>query len=97
MVGANRLTLADIDVVQLYENFSAQGVASLIDHGFCSYENVAEVIRFENLIAPSGNLPVILQEGTLRGALSMALACRSKQFASSAASPSTPCLARRPA
>ncbi len=49
---------ADIDVVQLYENFSAQGVASLIDHGFCTYENVAEVVRFENLIAPSGKLPV---------------------------------------
>jgi acetyl-CoA acetyltransferase len=52
------LTPADIDVVQLYENFSAQGVASLIDHGFCTYENVAEVIRFENLIAPAGGLPV---------------------------------------
>jgi acetyl-CoA acetyltransferase len=52
------LTPADVDVVQLYENFSAQGVASLIDHGFCTFENVAEVIRFENLIAPSGKLPV---------------------------------------
>ncbi|HFH3285679.1 thiolase C-terminal domain-containing protein [Pseudomonas aeruginosa] len=52
------VTPADVDVVQLYENFSAQGVASLIDHGFCSYENVAEVVRYENLIAPSGKLPV---------------------------------------
>jgi acetyl-CoA acetyltransferase len=52
------LTPADIDIVQLYENFSAQGVASLIDHGFCTYENVAEVVRFENLIAPSGKLPI---------------------------------------
>ncbi|MFC5697444.1 hypothetical protein ACFPU0_17995 [Pseudomonas sp. GCM10022186] len=52
------LTPADVDVVQLYENFSAQGVASLIDHGFCTYENVAEFIRFENLIAPGGRLPV---------------------------------------
>jgi acetyl-CoA acetyltransferase len=52
------LTPADIDVVQLYENFSAQGVASLIDHGFCTYESVAEVVRFENLIAPTGKLPV---------------------------------------
>lgn len=49
---------ADVDVVQLYENFSAQGIASLIDHGFCSYDNVAEFIRFENLIAPHGKLPV---------------------------------------
>jgi len=52
------LTPADIDVAQLYENFSAQGVASLIDHGFCNYDNVADFIRFENLIAPSGTLPV---------------------------------------
>lgn len=52
------LTPADVDVVQLYENFSAQGVASLIDHGFCTFENVAEVIRFDNLIAPHGRLPV---------------------------------------
>lgn len=52
------LTSADIDVVQLYENFNAQGVASLIDHGLCTYENAAEIIRFENLIAPSGKLPV---------------------------------------
>jgi acetyl-CoA acetyltransferase len=52
------LAPADIDVVQLYENFSAQGVASLIDHGFCTYENVAEVLRFDNLIAPGGKLPV---------------------------------------
>lgn len=52
------LTPADIDVVQLYENFSAQGVASLIDHGFCTYETVADVVRYENLIAPTGKLPI---------------------------------------
>jgi len=52
------LSPADVDVVQLYENFSAQGIASLIDHGFCNYENVAEIIKFDNLIAPSGKLPV---------------------------------------
>lgn len=52
------LTPADIDVVQLYENFSAQGVASLIDHGFCTYDNVAEVVKFDNLIAPTGKRPL---------------------------------------
>jgi acetyl-CoA acetyltransferase len=65
LYGMAGLTPADIDVVQLYENFSAQGVASLIDHGFCSYENVAEVLRFENLIAPSGGLPVNTSGGNL--------------------------------
>ena len=52
------LSPKDVDVVQLYENFSAQGVMSLIDHGFCTFENAADFIRFENLIAPSGKLPV---------------------------------------
>jgi acetyl-CoA acetyltransferase len=52
------LTPADIDVAQVYENFSAQGVASLIDHGFCTHESAADFIRFENLIAPSGKLPI---------------------------------------
>lgn len=65
LYGMAGLTPADIDVVQLYENFSAQGVASLIDHGFCTYENVAEVLRFENLIAPSGGLPVNTSGGNL--------------------------------
>lgn len=59
------LSPADIDVVQLYENFSAQGVASLIDHGFCTYENVAEVVRYDNLIAPTGKLPVNTSGGNL--------------------------------
>ena len=59
------LSPADIDVVQLYENFDAQGIMSIIDHGFCSYENVAEVIRFENLIADGGSLPINTSGGNL--------------------------------
>lgn len=55
----------DIDVVQLYENFSAQGIASLIDHGFCSYESVGDVVRYDNLIAPTGKLPVNTAGGNL--------------------------------
>ncbi len=59
------LTPADIDVVQLYENFDAQGVMSLIDHGFCTYENAVEVIRFENLIADGGKLPINTSGGNM--------------------------------
>lgn len=59
------LSPADIDVVQLYENFDAQGIMSLIDHGFCGYDNAAEVIRFENLIADGGALPVNTSGGNL--------------------------------
>lgn len=56
---------ADIDVAQVYENFSAQGVASLIDHGFCDYESVGEFCTFENLIAPGGGLPINTAGGNL--------------------------------
>ncbi|WP_421851798.1 thiolase C-terminal domain-containing protein [Novosphingobium sp.] len=59
------LSPADIDVVQLYENFDAQGIMSLIDHGFCNYENAGEVIRFSNLIADGGNLPINTSGGNL--------------------------------
>lgn len=59
------LTPDDIQVAQIYENFSAQGIAALIDHGFCSYETVADFVRFENLIAPSGRLPINTSGGNL--------------------------------
>ena len=59
------LTPADIDVAQVYENFSAQGVASLIDHGFCDYESVGDFCTFENLIAPGGKLPINTAGGNL--------------------------------
>jgi acetyl-CoA acetyltransferase len=59
------LTPADIDVAQVYENFSAQGVASLIDHGFCDYDSVGEFCTFENLIAPGGKLPINTAGGNL--------------------------------
>ena len=59
------LTPADIDVVQLYENFDAQGVMSLIDHGFCSYKDATDIIRFENLIADGGGLPINTSGGNL--------------------------------
>ncbi|WEK43863.1 MAG: transporter [Candidatus Sphingomonas colombiensis] len=59
------LAPGDIDVVQLYENFDAQGVMSLIDHGFCDYDNAAEVIRFDNLIADGGKLPINTAGGNL--------------------------------
>lgn len=59
------LTPDDIQVAQIYENFSAQGIAALIDHGFCSYDTVADFVRFENLIAPSGRLPINTSGGNL--------------------------------
>ena len=65
LYAATGLSPADIDVVQLYENFDAQGVMSLIDHGFCTAESAADLIRFENLIADGGRLPVNTSGGNL--------------------------------
>lgn len=59
------LSPAEIDVAQIYENFSVQGVASLIDHGFCTYETVGDFCTLENLTAPSGRLPVNTAGGNL--------------------------------
>jgi acetyl-CoA acetyltransferase len=56
---------ADVDVVQSYENFTGGVVMSLIEHGLCSYESANEFIRFENLIAPSGRLPLNTSGGNL--------------------------------
>ena len=37
----------------------------MIDHGFCTYENVTDVIRFENLKADGGKLPINTAGGNL--------------------------------
>lgn len=55
---ATGLTPADVDVVQAYENFTGAAVASLIDHGFCDAADAGDVLRLENLLAPSGGLPL---------------------------------------
>lgn len=56
---------SDVDVVQSYENFTGGVVMSLIEHGFCSYEEANEFITFENLIAPEGKLPLNTSGGNL--------------------------------
>ena len=48
----------DVDCAQIYENFSAQAVLSVIDHGFCTLEEAGEFFRVENLTAPAGRLPI---------------------------------------
>lgn len=56
----------DVDVVQVYENFSGSGVASLIDHGLCPPGAAAgSVLTVENLTAPAGRLPVNTSGGNL--------------------------------
>ena len=56
---------ADVDVLQLYVNFTAPAVAAMIDLGFCTAESAAELLTFENLTAPDGRLPVNTSGGDL--------------------------------
>jgi acetyl-CoA acetyltransferase len=62
------LAPADVDVVQAYDNFTAGVVMALVEHGFCDYESASEVLRFDNLIAPSGGLPLNTSGGNLAAA-----------------------------
>jgi acetyl-CoA acetyltransferase len=56
---------SDVDVVQSYENFTGGVVMSLVEHGFVDAEAVDDVLTFENLIAPSGRLPLNTAGGNL--------------------------------
>jgi acetyl-CoA acetyltransferase len=56
---------ADVDVAQIYENFTGPGVAAIIDHGFCTKEGAGEFITFENLISPTGKFPINTAGGNL--------------------------------
>ena len=58
-------TANDVHVAQIYENFTGMGVAALIDHGFCTAKTAGEVLTFDNLIAPSGRLPINTSGGNL--------------------------------
>lgn len=55
----------DIDVVQVYENTSAGGLASLIDLGFCSAAEAEDFFTFDRLTAPGGTLPTNTAGGNL--------------------------------
>jgi hypothetical protein len=55
----------DVDVAQIYSNFTGPAVMALIDHGFCTRETAGAVLTFENLIAPDGALPINTSGGDL--------------------------------
>jgi acetyl-CoA acetyltransferase len=59
------VTPADVDAVQIYENFTGGVVMALVEHGFCSYEDANDVITYENLVAPNGRLPLNTSGGNL--------------------------------
>jgi acetyl-CoA acetyltransferase len=65
LFAAADLTPGDVDVVQVYENFSGPAVAALIEHGLCTLDNAADVLTIENLTAPSGGLPINTSGGNI--------------------------------
>lgn len=60
-----RLTPADVDVALSYENFTGGVLMSLIEHGFCKPEDANDFFKLENLIAPTGRLPLNTHGGNL--------------------------------
>ncbi|MFF9221716.1 thiolase C-terminal domain-containing protein [Streptomyces viridosporus] len=57
----------DVDVAQIYENFTGPAVAAMIDLGLVTRENAGEFLTVENLTAPGGRLPVNTGGGNLAG------------------------------
>jgi acetyl-CoA acetyltransferase len=55
----------DVDVVQAYENFTGGVVMSLVEHGFFAAEEANAFLTTENLLAPSGRLPLNTSGGNL--------------------------------
>jgi acetyl-CoA acetyltransferase len=70
---------ADVDVAQVYENFTGPAVAAMIDHGLCPPGPAAgDFMTVENLTAESGRLPINtsggnLAEGFVHGGIGLAV------------------------
>jgi acetyl-CoA acetyltransferase len=58
-------TANDVDVAQIYMNMDSMGIGSMIDHGFFAMEDAGAFCTFDNLIAPSGKLPINTSGGDL--------------------------------
>ena len=56
---------SDVGVVQAYENFTGGVVMALAEHGFFKPEEANDFLALENLIAPSGRLPLNTSGGNL--------------------------------
>jgi len=55
----------DVDVVQCYENFTGGVLMSLVEHGFFKPEEAMDFLKLENLLAPTGKLPLNTSGGNL--------------------------------
>ncbi len=55
----------DVDVLQAYENFTGGVLMAIVEHGFCSADEANEFFTLDNLLAPSGRLPLNTSGGNL--------------------------------
>ena len=60
-----KLKPSDVDVLQSYENFTGGVLMSIVEHGFCTPEEVNDFFVVENLVAPTGKLPLNTSGGNL--------------------------------
>jgi acetyl-CoA acetyltransferase len=65
LFGMAGVTPKDVDVMQVYENFTGGTLMSIVEHGFCAPEEVNEFCTFENLTWPNGGLPLNTSGGNL--------------------------------
>lgn len=56
---------SDVGVVQSYENFTGGVLMALVEHGLVKVEEANEFFQLENLIAPTGKLPLNTSGGNL--------------------------------
>ncbi len=55
----------DVNVAQVYENFTGAVMTSIVEHGFCHPDEVMQFCTFENLTTPTGRLPINTSGGNL--------------------------------
>ena len=60
-----RLKPADVDVLQSYENFTGGVMMSIVEHGFCTGEEVNDFFTPDAFRAPGGRLPLNTSGGNL--------------------------------
>lgn len=60
-----KLGPTDVDVAQVYENFTGGVLMSIVEHGFCEPDQCNDFFTKENLIAPDGRLPTNTSGGNL--------------------------------
>ncbi|MDG1087857.1 MAG: hypothetical protein P8P20_08975, partial [Acidimicrobiales bacterium] len=60
-----KVTPGDVDVVQSYENFTGGVMMALVEHGFCTPDQVNDFFTFDNLVTPNGDFPLNTSGGNL--------------------------------